>query len=268
MQTIKVAFGDTKWLFYEAENNVCVNDFVVVETSRGEELLKVLKTNVKEDCELSGKVIRVGTSEDIKNNTKNILKANEMLPIIKEKVKKYNLDMKVVKVEYTLNQDKLIIQYVADERIDFRDLVKDLASSLKSRIEMHQIGSRDQVKIIGALGCCGRVCCCKAHLEDFEKVSIKMAKNQNLSLNPQKLNGMCGKLMCCLKYEDDMYAEILKRMPKVSSKVHTPDGDGVVKSLDVLKEQVEVMFTRGDETERKIYDLSQLNFSTVNKKDV
>jgi cell fate regulator YaaT (PSP1 superfamily) len=171
--------------------------------------------------------------------------------------------MKLSLIEYTLDRDKVIINYTAEGRVDFREIVKSLANKLKSRIEMHQIGSRDQVQCIGAMGVCGRECCCKSYLNDFDKVVIKMAKNQGLSLNPTKLNGMCGKLMCCLKYEDDFYAEVISRMPKVSQRVLTPDGEGETISLDILKEQVEVKFVRGEEVERKIYDLSDLQFSRV-----
>ena len=162
---------------------------------------------------------------------------------------------------------QLIINYTAENRVDFREIVKSLASKLKARIEMRQIGSRDQVQCMGAIGVCGRVCCCKAHLSDFDKVTIKMAKNQGLSLNPAKLNGMCGKLLCCLKYEDDVYAEVLDKMPKVGQRVSTPDGEGEAKSLDILHEEVEVLFVKGEETERKTYPLSDINFSKIRRND-
>ena len=175
--------------------------------------------------------------------------------------------MKVTKCEYTFDMEKLIIHYTAEERVDFREVVKILALEFKARIEMHQINSRDETQIMGALGCCGRVCCCKNHLSDFDKISIKMAKKQGLSLNPQKLNGICGKLLCCLKYEDDFYTEMNEKMPKVGTSVITPDGEAIVKSIDCLRESVEVIFTKDDETERKLYPLSDLQFSSVKRKD-
>ena len=175
--------------------------------------------------------------------------------------------MKLSLLEYTLDREKIIINYTAEGRVDFRDIVRSLATKLKVRVEMRQIGTRDQVQQMGAIGICGRVCCCKAHLDDFDKVVIKMAKNQGLSLNPSKLNGMCGKFLCCLKYEDDFYAEMLAKMPKVGQRVSTPDGEGETQSLDILHEQVEVKFVRGDEVERKIYPLADIQFSRIRRDD-
>lgn len=266
MQTIGVVNSLTpKIEYFKTDKEVKVGDFCIVETARGVEFVKIVEINSKYEADKD--IIRVANNEDIKKNTENILAGREVLPKVKIIVKNQNLDMKVTKCEYTFDMEKLIIHYTADDRVDFRELVKILALEFKARIEMHQINSRDETQVMGALGCCGRVCCCKNHLSDFDKISIKMAKKQGLSLNPQKLNGICGKLLCCLKYEDDFYTEILGKMPKIGASVNTPDGDGVVKSIDCLRENVEVIFTKGDETERKVYPLGDLKFSSVKRSD-
>jgi len=245
--------------YYQTDLDFNVGDFCLVESSRGLEFAKVVKLNCEEQSE--NKVMRKATAEDRYENQKNIELGNEVKSKIKDIIKNFNLKMKLCKCEYTFDKEKLIIHYTADERVDFRELVKVLASEFHSRIEMHQINSRDETQLMGAMGCCGRVCCCKNHLCDFTQVSIKMAKKQGLSLNPQKLNGICGKLLCCLKYEDDYYSEMQEKMPNINAKVSTPDGEGTVKSCDYLKETVEVLFIKGDETERKIYNYQDLNFS-------
>jgi len=237
---------------------------IVVNTARGLELATVVKYKegeAPEDLDM----VRIATEKDIETAKQNIEDAKSLMPIIKEEIKNFNLEMKLCLIEYSLDREKVIINYTAEGRVDFREIVKSLATKLKTRIEMHQIGSRDQVQCMGAIGICGRVCCCKAHLNDFDKVVIKMAKNQGLSLNPTKLNGMCGKLLCCLKYEDEFYAEVISKMPKVGQRVSTPDGDGEASSLDILHEQVEVKFVRGDETERKLYPVEEIQFSKVRR---
>ena len=254
-----------KIIYYTTEQKFKLRSKIVVNTVRGLELAEVVNFKEGEAGE-DLKFVRIATDEDIEKYIQNISDAKKNIPEVKEEVAKAGLQMKVCLLEYTLNKEKLIVNYTADTRIDFREIVKTLASKLKVRIEMHQVGNRDQVQQMGAIGPCGRVCCCKAHLNDFDKVTIKMAKNQGLSLNPTKLNGMCGKLLCCLKYEDEYYAETLAKMPKISQRVSTPDGEGEVKSLDVLHEQVEVVFNRGDETERKMYDLEDINFSKIKGK--
>jgi cell fate regulator YaaT (PSP1 superfamily) len=181
-----------------------------------------------------------------------------LLPEIKKEVEALNLDMKVSFITTNLDRSKLIISYTADERVDFRTLIKVLAGKYKTKIEMRQIGNRDETKNIGAIAPCGRVCCCKAFLNDFDKISIKMAKNQNIALNPNRINGMCGRLLCCLKYEDEYYEEMQKKMPKINSTITTPDGKGVVTATDFLRETVSVTFTKDDSTEMKIYNLEDL----------
>ena len=262
MQTIGVVFSiSPKVEYYKADDEVKVGSFCIAESSRGIEFGKIVEINSKNIAEKD--IIRVATEEDIAKNTQNLADGYDVKPKIKQVANQFGLKMKISKCEYTFDKEKLIIHYTAEDRVDFRELVKKLATEFKSRIEMHQINSRDETQIMGALASCGRVCCCKNHLPDFDKVSIKMAKKQGLSLNPQKLNGMCGKLMCCLRYEDEHYSETLSRMPKVGASVLTPDGEGVVKSIDCIKEYVDVIFTNGDETERKSYPLTDLQFSKV-----
>lgn len=266
MQTIGVVTNFIpKIEYFKTDLNLKVGNFCIVETSRGIEFVKTVEINSKYPAEKQ--IIRLADDEDIKTNTQNILEGSEILPKVKELVADQNLDMKITRCEFTFDREKLIIHYTADDRVDFRELVKILALEFKTRIEMHQINSRDETQLMGALGCCGRVTCCKNHLSDFDKISIKMAKKQGLSLNPQKLNGICGKLLCCLKYEDDFYSAMIEKMPKVGSNVSTPDGEGVVKSIDCLRESVEVVFTKGEETERKTYPLEEISFSTVKRKD-
>ncbi len=253
-------------LYYTTDQQFDLGSYLVVNTARGLEVGKVSKYKEGGAPEPLN-FVRIATEQDLNKVKENIEKAKTFMPVVKKEIAEFGLEMKLCLIEYTLDQEKIIINYTAENRVDFRDIVKSLATKLKARIEMHQIGTRDQVQCIGAIGICGRVCCCKAHLNDFDKVSIKMAKNQGLSLNPTKLNGMCGKLLCCLKYEDDLYAEVLARMPKQGQRVSTPDGEGEVKSLDVLHEQVEVMIVKGDESERKMYSLEEVKFSKIRRND-
>ncbi|MBQ7880414.1 MAG: stage 0 sporulation protein [Clostridia bacterium] len=266
MQVGLIFNGNPKILYYTTGQQFDLRTSLVVNTARGLEVGTVVKYKDGEAPEALD-FVRVATNEDLQKAKENVEKAKSLIPMVKEEIKKFRLDMKLCLIEYTLDNEKVIINYTAENRVDFREIVKSLAVKMKARIEMHQIGSRDQVQSMGAIGICGRVCCCKAHLSDFDKVTIKMAKNQGLSLNPTKLNGMCGKLLCCLKYEDDVYAETLSRMPKVGQRVGTADGEGEVKSVDVLHEQVEVIFNRGDETERKMYPLDEVKFSKIRRED-
>lgn len=264
MQTIGVVFNlSPKIEYVECGADIKCGEFCIVNSTRGEEFAKVVQVDAKNRGELS--FLRKATERDIEKNKENLAKAEVDKKRVKEIVaKQFDLNMKVCKCEYTFDQEKLIIHYTAEGRVDFRELVKVLAGEFKARIEMHQISSREETQIMGAIGCCGRICCCKNHLSDFDKVSIKMAKKQGLSLNPQKLNGMCGKLLCCLRYENDFYEEACKRMPKVGEKISTPDGEGVVKGIDCLKETVDVLFSNGDETERKTFELKNLNYKRDN----
>lgn len=262
---VGLTFNDNpKILYYTTDKTFEHNTKIVVNTARGLEVAKVIKYKEGEAPEPLDFVCNA-SKEDIELANKNMAEAKALIPLVKEEINAFGLDMKLSMLEYTLDKEKIIINYTAEGRVDFREIVKSLANKLKVRIEMHQIGSRDQVQQVGALGICGRECCCKAHLNDFDKVVIKMAKNQGLSLNPTKLNGACGKLLCCLKYEDEFYSEVLSRMPKVGQKVSTPDGEGEAQSLDVLHEQVEIKFVRGDEVERKMYPLDEIQFSKLRR---
>lgn len=249
--------------FNPAGLNLKLGDYVVVDTARGLELGKVAtpikEEEVKEGNEPLKKVIRLATEEDIKAKGNNILEAKKDKTRIIEIVNDFKLDMKIVSVELTLDKSKMLINFTSDNRVDFRELVKTLASEFKTRIELRQIGPRDEVKILGGLGPCGRPCCCTKNTGDFEHVSIKMAKNQGLSLNPSNISGLCGRLMCCLSYENKHYAEALKLMPKVGSEVKTPDGVGTVLYNNLLKRTVEVKF----EDDKKEYAVSELEFNKI-----
>ncbi len=224
----------------------------IVETARGQEygIVSIANKEVEEKDIVSPlkPVVRKATDDDLKRLEKNRADKEQALKIIREKVAEAGLQMKLVDAEYTFDRSKLIFYFTADGRVDFRELVKTLASIFKIRIELRQIYERDDTKMRGALAPCGRPCCCTTHLPDFEKVSIKMAKIQGLSLNPQKISGMCGRLMCCLKYENAYYSEVYKQMPKVGSKVKTPDGEGTVEQNDLIKQtsRVRVLLKNGD----------------------
>ena len=217
---------------------------VIVETARGVEMGTVAIPNKMSDdgniVTPLKPVLRAATEKDYKQAEENEQKEKEAFKICSEKIAKHNLDMKLVGVEYTFDQNKVLFYFTSDGRVDFRELVKDLASVFKTRIELRQIGVRDEAKIIGGLGVCGRKLCCASHLGGFEPVSIKMAKVQNLSLNPTKISGICGRLMCCLKYENDIYMEFRKGMPEVGEKVKTPDGLGKVVDTNLLERLVKV----------------------------
>lgn len=232
-------------------------DFVIVETARGVEFGEVV-TGIREidDTQLTAplkKVVRVATAEDVQHAKDNKEAEKEAYTICQKKIADHRLDMKLVSVEYTFDNSKILFYFTANGRVDFRSLVKDLASVFRTRIELRQIGVRDEAKMLGGLGPCGRPICCGAFLGDFQPVSIKMAKEQNLSLNPNKISGVCGRLMCCLKYEQDHYEQTRKRMPRVGREVVTPDGPGTVWDLNVIKETVRVRIQKGDSSELRDY---------------
>lgn len=240
-EVIGVKFNSTPKLYYFNPKGIEFNvgDGVIVETARGMEFGTVASANHEvEDKDIVSplkEVVRRATDKDIKQNQDNLGKRSWAFKVCQEKIQERKLNMKLVEAEYTFDRSKAIFTFTAEGRVDFRELVKDLASVLKTRIELRQIYERDDIKLRGALAPCGRVCCCHAYLKDFEKASIKMAKNQNLSLNPQKISGVCGKLMCCLKYENDYYTEANSIMPKVGSTVITNLGETRVESTDLLK---------------------------------
>lgn len=234
-------------------------DTVVVETVRGVELGIVSPLGKKDEPQEEVKsIIRVATEQDLKTAKEQEKQFPRIIKITNELIDKYKLEMKLVNVSLTLDGTKVIINYVCEDRVDFRDLVKDLASQLKLRIELRQIGIRDQAKIVGGIGFCGKECCCKKYLNDFDKVSIKMAKAQGLSLNPTKISGICGRLMCCLAYENEFYADISAKMPKLNSRVKTKDGIGVAVYNNLLKQKVTVKIDAGNEIRVAEYDLNEI----------
>ena len=248
------------------------NDDVIVETAMGDEIGKVVIANREIDEEKMAtplkKVVRKATQYDLDSQKKFKEREPEALKICKEKIEKYNLEMNLTDVEYKFDGSKILFYFTADGRIDFRDLVKDLASVFKTRIELRQIGVRDEVKRIGGNGVCGRELCCCSFLDNFETVSIKMAKEQNIALNPSKISGNCGRLMCCLKYEQDVYAEKGSRLPKVGAIVKTPSGEGSVEGVEVLKEIVKVKIKDGDDYIYKKFDAKGVKIIKNSKSNV
>ena len=241
------------YYFDPTDIDVKLNDFVIVETARGIEFGHVVigpKMVSQDEIVAPLKtVIRIAEDEDFVIHRQNKAKAKEAMAICEAKVMEHGLEMKIVDVEYTFDNNKVIFYFTADGRIDFRELVKDLAAIFRTRIELRQIGVRDEAKMIGGIGPCGKECCCTQFLGEFEPVSIKMAKEQSLSLNPTKISGLCGRLMCCLKYEQDNYEEILARMPQVGAIVKTPQGRGTIVETYTLLETVKVKVRLKDGTD-------------------
>ncbi len=240
-------------------------DHVIVETARGIEYGTVVGNprevpNEKVIQPLKP-VLRIATERDNEQEVSNKLKEKEAFKICLEKIQKHRLEMKLIDAEYTFDNNKVLFYFTADGRIDFRELVKDLAAVFKTRIELRQIGVRDETKILGGIGICGRELCCHSHLSEFVPVSIKMAKEQNLSLNPAKISGVCGRLMCCLKHEEETYEELNRKLPNIGDHVTTFDGlKGEVASVNVLRQLVKVIVDVGDEKEIQEYKVEQLRF--------
>lgn len=259
------------YYFTPGDLSIKARDNVIVETARGVEYGFVVfgptKINNEQDYMPIKQVMRIATKEDDEKQLLNKVKEKEAFKICLEKIQKHNLDMKLIDCEYTFDNNKVLFYFTADGRIDFRDLVKDLAGVFRTRIELRQIGVRDETKILGGIGSCGRPLCCHSYLVDFVPVSIKMAKEQGLSLNPTKISGVCGRLMCCLKNEEDFYEEANLKMPDVGDIVTTKDGlRGEVKSTSVLKDLVRVVVTlENDEKEARDYKTSELKFKPKKK---
>ena len=245
-EIIGVKFKSVGKVYYFSPNGLelALGDKVIVETARGIECGEVsLALKEISDDEINSplkSVIRKATEEDLKTIRQNEEKEKDAFKICEEKIAKHELKMNLIDVECTFDNNKLLFYFTADNRVDFRELVKDLASVFRTRIELRQIGVRDEAKLLGGLGICGRPFCCKTFLGDFQPVSIKMAKEQSLSLNPTKISGTCGRLMCCLKYEQDCYEELLKVTPKVGALVKTPDGNGIVEDVNLLTGKLRV----------------------------
>ena len=274
IKVVGVRFRAAGKIYFFDPLNFDINkgDHVFVETARGVEYGTVVG-NMKEveDAKVVQPlkpVLRIATPYDDKQEISNKTKEKEAFKICLEKIRKHNLDMKLIDAEYTFDNNKVLFYFTADGRIDFRELVKDLASVFKTRIELRQIGVRDETKIKGGIGICGRSLCCNTHLSEFVPVSIKMAKEQNLSLNPTKISGVCGRLMCCLKHEEDTYEELNRRLPCVGDFVTADDGmKGEVQSVNVLRQLVKVIVTKEDEKEIQEYKVEQLRFKKKVKKE-
>ena len=260
------------YYFDPAGRKVKTGDHVIVETARGIEYGYVVLGNREVDeskvVPPLKPVIRMATAEDEAVETKNKNKEKEAFKICQDKIKKHNLEMKLIDAEYTFDNNKVLFYFTADGRIDFRELVKDLASVFKTRIELRQVGVRDETKIMGGIGICGRALCCHSYLSEFIPVSIKMAKEQNLSLNPTKISGVCGRLMCCLKNEEETYEVLNSKLPNTGDYVTTNDGlKGEVQSVNVLRQLVKVIVTVDkDEKEIREYKVENLRFKPRKKK--
>lgn len=261
------------YYFDPAGKQIENGEHVIVETARGIEYGSVvLSTREVDESKVIPplkSVIRIATPEDDEIERKNREKEKEAFKICLEKIRKHNLDMKLIDAEYTFDNNKVLFYFTADGRIDFRELVKDLAAVFKTRIELRQIGVRDETKILGGIGICGRPLCCSTFLSEFAPVSIRMAKEQNLSLNPTKISGVCGRLMCCLKNEEETYEELNSRLPNIGDEVRTKDGFmGEVHSVSVLRQRVKVIVTLdNDEKEIRDYGVKELSFKKRQRRE-
>lgn len=255
--------GGKIYYFSPNEEQIDVGSFVVVETVRGTECGEVVMGRQEIDDDTLNReiktIIRKATKEDLARVEDNKRKAKRAFDICNEKIKAHGLAMNLLEVEYTFDNSKIVFNFSAEGRVDFRELVKDLASVFRARIELRQIGVRDEAKMLGGLGVCGRPFCCKQFMGDFQSVSIKMAKEQGLSLNPVKISGTCGRLMCCLKHEQDTYEDLMRMLPAVGSTVVTPDGEGVVMERELVAGRVKVRLNGGGESAPKVYKMTELD---------
>ena len=275
VKIIGVRFRNVGKIYYFNPKNfqIKTGDAVIVETARGVEFGRVVlgpkEVENSKVVQPLKDVIRVATKKDQEKEENNRKKEKEAYEICLKKIQKHDLDMKLIDAEYTFDNNKVLFYFTADGRIDFRELVKDLAAVFKTRIELRQIGVRDETKILGGIGICGRPLCCHTYLSEFVPVSIKMAKEQNLSLNPTKISGVCGRLMCCLKNEQETYEYLNKKLPGLGDRVVTPEGlKGEVQSVNVLRQLVKVLVDAGDEKEIREYPVEELKFKPrQSKKD-
>ena len=273
-EVVSVRFRTAGKLYYfdPCDLEIKKGDHVIVETARGMEYGTVIgeRREVAEENIVRPlkPIIRIATEADDAQEASNLEVRDDAYKICKEKIAKHELPMKLVEAEYTFDRKKLMFYFTADNRIDFRELVKDLAAVFKTRIELRQIGVRDEIKLLGGVGMCGREFCCHSYLHEFAPVSIKMAKEQNLSLNPANVSGVCGRLMCCLKNEEETYEELNKTMPNVGDTVNTNDGfKGEVVSINVLRQKVRVVIEEKDEKEIREYNASELTFKKNSRKE-
>ena len=275
VKVIGIKFRNNGKIYYfdPKDEQIEKGDFAIVETARGVEYGEVF-TGPKEveEGEIVAPlkpVIRKATKKDAAVYEENLEKAKKAFDVCIEKIAKHGLKMKLIDVEYTFDRNKILFYFTADGKVDFRELVKDLASVYRTRIELRQIGVRDETKTMGGYGICGREFCCHSWQRDFIPVSIKMAKDQNMSLNPSKISGSCGRLLCCIKYEEDTYAELLKGLPRVGDECVTEDGlHGVVDNVNVLRQKIRVIVDTGNEgKEARTYDAGVLEFTKKKKKN-
>lgn len=251
------------YYFLPGEQEVKQGEYVIVQTAQGVEMGEVIVPNKQvRDFKTEIKpIIRVANHKDHEHVLQNKEKCEKAFETINQQVRKHKLDMKVIDIEYTFDNSKIIFYFAAEQRVDFRELVKDLAGVFKTRIELRQIGVRDEAKLLGGIGPCGRAACCNVFLGDFSPVSIKMAKEQNLSLSPTKISGLCGRLMCCLNYEQELYEQARKQLPRVGNRVTTPDGDGEILDVKILSRTAKVKITLPDKTvEARFYSVDDLQW--------
>lgn len=273
-RVIGVRFRNVGKIYYFSPKDLDIHtgDHVIVETARGVEYGHVVLAprDVEDEKVIQPlkEVIRIANPQDDKKEEINRKKEKEAFQVCLKKIREHSLEMKLIDVEYTFDNNKILFYFTADGRIDFRELVKDLAAIFKTRIELRQIGVRDETKILGGIGICGRPLCCHTYLSEFVPVSIKMAKEQNLSLNPTKISGVCGRLMCCLKNEEETYEELNRKLPNTGDRVTTPEGlKGEVQSVNVLRQLVKVIVDVEDEKEIREYQASELKFKSRQKKE-
>ncbi len=261
---IKFKNGGKLYYFSPGKDKYVKDEGVIVETAKGLEYATVVipEAEVEEDKIVSPlkPVVRVATQKDKDTLARNEARKPEAIKTAQEKAEKNGLEMKIIDCEFAFDGGKVVFYFTADGRVDFRELVKDLSSVFRMRIELRQVGIRDEIKLIGGLAPCGRECCCSSCMPEFKKVSIKMAKNQGLSLNPSKISGLCGRLMCCLAYENGYYAEACKKTPKVGSEVGTPDGKGMVVNVNMLKMEAKVKIEDKDSVSYHDYKIEDLKF--------
>jgi cell fate regulator YaaT (PSP1 superfamily) len=272
MIVVGVRFRQAGKIYYfdPGELNIQKNDGVIVETVRGIEFGRVelpkKEVHNREIVSPLKRVIRIATEQDIAQAEKNRAKEKQAMEVCAEKIEKHKLDMKLVDVEITFDMSKIIFYFTSDGRVDFRELVKDLAAIFRTRIELRQIGVRDEAKMLNGIGICGRTLCCATFLSDFHPVSIKMAKDQGLSLNPTKISGICGRLMCCLKYEQDTYESLIKNLPHDGDIVETPEGDGEVLSVNVLKQVVKTAVRKPPRNDVQVFYFAPDELKIIKKK--
>ena len=272
VEIVGVTFREAGKIYYfaPADKKFSVGERVIVNTARGLELgvVKVKNKTVAQNKIVSPlkDIVRRATEDDVRRHEKNKKAELDAAAVFKKKVESHGLAMNLVAVEYTFDNSKLIFYFSCESRVDFRELVKDLASTFKTRIELRQIGIRDETKMMGGIGPCGRKLCCAGFLTDFAQVSIKMAKEQSFSLNSGKVSGVCGKLMCCLRYEHETYEEAIRRMPPTGSLVSTQDGEGVVTEIKPLSEEVRVKLNDKDKEQPKLYSLSAIKVLKYGKR--